>query len=112
MAIRFIHPFIHSPSSVPPPPAAPPLPADSSESSFSVGSCMHAGMLEAGPPKGSQGLAPLMPPGVSRHCLDFLKRLLTYDPEIRVTARDALRHPYFLKYRREQQQQEMLRQER
>eukprot|EP00918_Siedleckia_nematoides_P104045 GHVU01226930.1.p1 GENE.GHVU01226930.1~~GHVU01226930.1.p1 ORF type:complete len:738 (-),score=108.76 GHVU01226930.1:2806-5019(-) len=70
------------------------------------------GMLEAGPPKGSQGLAPLMPPGVSRHCLDFLKRLLTYDPEIRVTARDALRHPYFLKYRREQQQQEMLRQER
>ena len=34
-------------------------------------------------------------PGLSDAGLDLLNRLLTYDPDRRITARQALRHPYF-----------------
>eukprot|EP01016_Furgasonia_blochmanni_P048990 TRINITY_DN7383_c0_g1_i2.p1 TRINITY_DN7383_c0_g1~~TRINITY_DN7383_c0_g1_i2.p1 ORF type:complete len:387 (-),score=57.90 TRINITY_DN7383_c0_g1_i2:195-1355(-) len=34
-------------------------------------------------------------PHVSRECVDLIKLLLTYDPEERITASQALRHEYF-----------------
>ncbi|KAL7687442.1 putative protein kinase domain, F-box domain, protein kinase-like domain superfamily [Plasmopara halstedii] len=34
-------------------------------------------------------------PGISDHGIDLLTKLLTYNPDQRITAEDALRHPYF-----------------
>mmetsp|Transcript_20051 Transcript_20051/g.54648 ORF Transcript_20051/g.54648 Transcript_20051/m.54648 type:complete len:426 (-) Transcript_20051:99-1376(-) len=33
-------------------------------------------------------------PGASEHCLDFLRRLLTYNPSQRISASGAIAHPY------------------
>eukprot|EP00743_Colponemidia_sp_Colp-15_P010438 GILK01011494.1.p1 GENE.GILK01011494.1~~GILK01011494.1.p1 ORF type:complete len:420 (+),score=64.41 GILK01011494.1:33-1262(+) len=35
-------------------------------------------------------------PDESKACLDLLNRMLTYDPAHRISAQEALRHPYFL----------------
>jgi serine/threonine protein kinase len=34
-------------------------------------------------------------PSASSGCIDLLKLLLTYNPSERITAREALRHPFF-----------------
>eukprot|EP00051_Salpingoeca_urceolata_P031715 m.12653 g.12653 ORF g.12653 m.12653 type:complete len:468 (-) comp4323_c0_seq1:57-1460(-) len=50
------------------------------------------------PPKRGSGLAQLMPQG-SAECLDLLTGLLQYDADKRISAREALRHPYFKELR-------------
>lgn len=32
---------------------------------------------------------------VSKHCVDLLNKMMTYDPDDRITASQALKHPYF-----------------
>ncbi len=36
---------------------------------------------------------------VSKECLDLMKRMLIYNPEERITAKQALKHPYFKEMR-------------
>lgn len=35
---------------------------------------------------------------ITRECMDLMKSLLAYDPMARITADDALKHPYFKDY--------------
>lgn len=53
----------------------------------------HAAGLQLAPHKGS-GLAALVP-RLGPLGLDLLVRLLAYDPAERLSAEQALRHPYF-----------------
>lgn len=46
------------------------------------------------PPKEPAGIAKLLP-HVSEHCTDLISKLLAYSPDERLSARQALRHPYF-----------------
>ena len=58
----------------------------------------HAAGLQLAPHKGS-GLAALVP-RLGPLGLDLLVRLLAYDPAERLSAEQALRHPYFRALRR------------
>lgn len=44
-----------------------------------------------------QPLSKLLPPSTSSHFLEFISQLLRYDPKQRLTALEALKHPYFVK---------------
>eukprot|EP00948_MAST-09A_sp_MAST-9A-sp1_P001140 g1140.t1 len=46
------------------------------------------------PPKEGTGIRKLIP-YVSDDCIDIIEKLLAYDPEERLSARHALKHPYF-----------------
>ena len=46
------------------------------------------------PSTGGSGIAPLLRHG-SKGCVDLISQLCTYDPDTRLTAKQALRHPYF-----------------
>lgn len=46
------------------------------------------------PPAQGSGISPLLRHG-SRGCIDLISQLCTYDPDSRITAKQALRHPYF-----------------
>lgn len=35
----------------------------------------------------------------SKECVDLIKLMLIYDPEERITAKHALKHPYFKELR-------------
>jgi serine/threonine protein kinase len=48
-------------------------------------------------PKEGTGLKALLP-NVSSECLDLLQSLLIYDPDFRITARDALKHAFFKEF--------------
>lgn len=48
--------------------------------------------------KKGAGIAPMIP-HVDQHCIDLIQKLLAYDPEERMSARQALRHPYFRELR-------------
>lgn len=37
-------------------------------------------------------------PGSPDHAIDLLEKLLKFDPSERITAADALKHPYFSEY--------------
>lgn len=39
----------------------------------------------------------------TKDCADLIKQLLTYDPEERINAKQALRHPYFKELREVEQ---------
>ena len=58
----------------------------------------HTAGLQLAPHKGS-GLAALVP-RLGPVGLDLLARLLAYDPAARLSAEQALRHPYFRALRR------------
>lgn len=45
-------------------------------------------------PKTGSGIEKLIP-HVSNECVDLISKLLAYDPDDRLSARQALRHPYF-----------------
>lgn len=53
--------------------------------------------------KKAQTLAQLLP---DADFIDLVQRLLTYDPSKRLTAAEALRHPFFRQVRREEEDQE------
>lgn len=44
------------------------------------------------------GIASLIP-YCSADCIDLIQQLLTYDPEKRISAKQALKHPYFKELR-------------
>lgn len=46
------------------------------------------------PHKAGSGVAKLIP-HVAPECADLISRLLAYDPDSRLSARQALKHPYF-----------------
>jgi serine/threonine protein kinase len=48
-------------------------------------------------PKEGTGLRILLP-NMTAECLDLLCSLLVYDPDFRITARDALKHTFFREY--------------
>eukprot|EP00043_Microstomoeca_roanoka_P013164 m.128913 g.128913 ORF g.128913 m.128913 type:complete len:424 (-) comp15684_c3_seq1:858-2129(-) len=52
------------------------------------------------PDKQGKGLRKLLPQG-SEDCINLLEGLLEYDPDARMSARHALRHPYFKELRAE-----------
>ena len=46
-------------------------------------------------PKEGDGLESRLPPDSSPDLIDLLHRMLTYTPESRISAGEALRHPFF-----------------
>lgn len=46
------------------------------------------------PPKDGTGIAKLIP-HCGTDCINLIEKLLVYDPEQRISARQALKHPYF-----------------
>jgi renal tumor antigen len=50
--------------------------------------------LAASAPRTGTGIATLIP-HCSSACIDLVERLLHYDPDERLSARQALKHPYF-----------------
>jgi renal tumor antigen len=51
------------------------------------------------PPKEGSGIAKLLP-HCSADCINLMERLLVYDPDDRMSARQALKHSYFKELRR------------
>ena len=51
------------------------------------------------------GIAPLIP-HASPECIDLIVQLLQYDPDARMSARQALRHPYFRELREQDKRQQ------
>ena len=50
------------------------------------------------PPKKGTGIEKLIP-HASQHCIELIYKMCTYDPDERITAKQALRHPYFRDFR-------------
>lgn len=46
------------------------------------------------PQRKGTGIEKLLP-HVTKDCIDLILKLLIYDPNDRITAEDALKHPYF-----------------
>jgi renal tumor antigen len=59
------------------------------------------------PPREGSGIAPLIP-HASPECTDLICSLLQYDPDARLSARQALRHPYFRELREQDKRQQAL----
>ncbi|GMH43764.1 hypothetical protein BSKO_11698 [Bryopsis sp. KO-2023] len=57
------------------------------------------------PPNEGSGVAKLIP-HVSQECIDLITKLLAYNPDERVSARQALRHPYFRELREAEKRKE------
>lgn len=59
------------------------------------------------PPKEGTGIAKLIP-HVNPECTDLVTKLLAYNPDDRLSARQALRHPYFKELREAEKRQKAL----
>jgi renal tumor antigen len=59
------------------------------------------------PPREGTGVAPLIP-HATPECVDLVCSLLQYDPDARLSARQALRHPYFRELREQDKRQQAL----
>ncbi|EFJ50133.1 hypothetical protein VOLCADRAFT_58667 [Volvox carteri f. nagariensis] len=59
------------------------------------------------PPKEGTGVAKLIP-HVNPECVDLIVKLLSYNPDERLSARQALRHPYFRDLREAEKRQKAL----
>eukprot|EP00198_Chlamydomonas_reinhardtii_P004251 XP_001693587.1 mitogen-activated protein kinase, long flagella protein 4 [Chlamydomonas reinhardtii] len=59
------------------------------------------------PPKEGSGVAKLIP-HVNPECVDLIVKLLMYNPDERLSARQALRHPYFRDLREAEKRQKAL----
>ena len=46
------------------------------------------------PSKTGSGISPMLKHG-SKGCVDLITQLCTYDPDARISAKQALKHPYF-----------------
>lgn len=59
------------------------------------------------PPKEGTGIAKLIP-HASPECIELVSKLLEYNPDDRLSARQALRHPYFRQLREQDKRQQQL----
>jgi serine/threonine protein kinase len=59
------------------------------------------------PPKEGSGIEKLIP-HVIPECIDLISKLLAYNPDDRLSARQALRHPYFRELRDAEKRQQAL----
>ena len=50
------------------------------------------------PSKKGSGIEKLLPNG-SQECIDLIYQMCAYDPDERITAKQALRHSYFKEHR-------------
>ena len=50
------------------------------------------------PPKKGSGIEKMLP-HASSECIDLIYQLCRYDPDDRITSKQALRHPYFKELR-------------
>ncbi|XP_072458676.1 mitogen-activated protein kinase 15 isoform X2 [Notamacropus eugenii] len=74
------------------------IPAPNKEDFLAIGSDYSASVLQR---MGSRQLLTLdsrLPPSTPPEALDLLQRLLVFDPEKRLTADEALRHPYVRRF--------------
>lgn len=59
------------------------------------------------PPKEGTGIAKLIP-HASPECIELVSKLLEYNPDDRLSARQALRHPYFRQLREQDKRQQAM----
>ncbi|XP_001370416.1 mitogen-activated protein kinase 15 isoform X1 [Monodelphis domestica] len=74
------------------------IPAPNKEDFLTFGSDYSASVLHRMGPRQLLTLGSRLPPSTPPEALDLLERLLVFDPEKRLTADEALRHPYVKRF--------------
>uniref|UniRef100_A0A1I8IET1 mitogen-activated protein kinase n=1 Tax=Macrostomum lignano TaxID=282301 RepID=A0A1I8IET1_9PLAT len=73
------------------------IPSPSQEDIRSIGSAYGASILEKAAVRGRRSLESLVP-NVDPVAMDLMQRLLQFNPDKRLTAEEALRHPYVRRF--------------